>query len=201
MTEKLDIGRVLSAIIDIYRQRLGVLLTVSFVFALVNGILGGIFQESLPFILGYPLRTALSFLVVTVFAALVIQIVIDIREGHGQRTAGDLFRAITPALGNLLLLGLIYGLGVGIGLILLIVPGLYLLTIWCVSAPAVMVERQSAVDALRRSRELVAGNGWQVFGILFILFIITGIVYAIIVGIFAVALGLVGAIIGAIIVG
>jgi hypothetical protein len=201
MTEKLDIGRVFNAIIDIYRQRLGVLLTVSFAFALVNGILGAVFQDALPFILGYPLRTAVNYVIVTIFAALVIQIVVDIREGRGQRTAGDLFSAITPALVNLLLLGILYGLGVGFGLLLLIVPGLYLLTIWAVAAPVVLVERQDAIVSLRRSRELVAGNGWQVFGVLFALFLLSFVVAIIIVGLLAVALGLVGAIIGAIIVG
>jgi hypothetical protein len=197
---QLEIGRVLSAIVTAYQRRLGVLLTVSFVFALVNGILGGILQGVLPLALSYPLSFALNYFIITLFVAVVLQLVIDLREGRGQRTAGALFSAIGPSLGSLLLLGLIYGLGVGVGLLLILVPGLYLMTIWSVSAPAVMVERLGAVDSLRRSRELVSGNGWQVFGVLAILFAVSIVAIILVAGVLTLLLGLTGLIIGAVIV-
>ena len=40
-------------------------------------------------------------------------------------------------------------------MVLLIVPGLILLTIWAVIAPVIVVERSGVIDAFRRSRELV----------------------------------------------
>jgi len=45
------------------------------------------------------------------------------------------------------------------------------LVIWYVAAPAIVVERAGTVAALRRSSDLVKGNGWRVFGLL----IFTGI--------------------------
>jgi len=57
-----------------------------------------------------------------------------------------------------------------IGFILIIVPGLILITIWSVAAPVVVLERPGVFAALGRSRELVRGNGWQVFGVIFVLF-------------------------------
>ncbi len=62
-------------------------------------------------------------------------------------------------------------------------PGLILITIWSVVAPVVVLERPPGLGALRRSRELVRGNGWQVFGVIVVLVIGVGIVAAVIEGI------------------
>ena len=71
---------------------------------------------------------------------------------------------------------------------LIIVPGLILLTIWAVIAPSIVVEDHGVFEAFGRSRELVRGNGWQVFGAIVLAFLI----------VFAVGLvaGLIGAAIG-----
>ena len=65
-----------------------------------------------------------------------------------------------------------------IGFILIIVPGLILITIWSVAAPVVVLENPGVFAALRRSRELVRGNGWQVFGVILVLYIVVGVVVA-----------------------
>ena len=57
-------------------------------------------------------------------------------------------------------------LGVVLGLLLLVVPGLFLATWWALIAPAVVSERLSWRQSLRRSRELVRGFGWTVFGVI-----------------------------------
>lgn len=54
-------------------------------------------------------------------------------------------------------------LGVLASTMILLVPGLSLLTAWSVAAPVVVLERPRGLRALRRSRELVRGNGWRVF--------------------------------------
>jgi hypothetical protein len=48
--------------------------------------------------------------------------------------------------------------------VLIIIPGLILLTIWSVAAPVMVVERPGVFAALGRSRDLVRGYGWPVFG-------------------------------------
>ena len=58
-----------------------------------------------------------------------------------------------------------------IGLVLLVVPGLFLITIWAVIAPVIVLERAGVFESFGRSRHLVKGNGWQVFGVLVILFL------------------------------
>ena len=59
--------------------------------------------------------------------------------------------------------GILFEIGVGIGLVLLIIPGLILLTMWSVGAPAIVVERAGAFQAFGRSWHLVRGEAWSVF--------------------------------------
>ena len=83
----------------------------------------------------------------------------------------------------LILAGLLVGIIVAIGFVLLIVPGLIALTIFAVVAPVIVLERKGVVGALGRSRELVKGNGMQVFGVIVVIFLMTFVVGAIIGGI------------------
>lgn len=60
---------------------------------------------------------------------------------------------------------LIAGIAVVIGLLLLVVPGVYLLVRFRLVTAAVMLEDRGPVDALARSYELTEGHGWTVFGV------------------------------------
>src|SRR5205807_79872 len=53
-----------------------------------------------------------------------------------------------------------------------------LVTLWSVAAPVVVLERPPGLGALARSRELVRGNGWQVFGVIFVLGILVSVLAA-----------------------
>jgi hypothetical protein len=96
---------------------------------------------------------------------------------------GSLVRSVTPVVVPLVIAGILAGLAIGIGLLLLIVPGLFLLTIWAVLAPVIVIERRDVMAAFGRSRELVRGSGWQVFGVIVVLFllqlVVTGVIQAI----------------------
>ena len=76
-------------------------------------------------------------------------------------------------------LGILYGLGVGIGFVLLIVPGLILLARWAVVIPACLVEGTSPTDSMSRSASLTEGNRWKVLGVLLLTIIVFLIVYSI----------------------
>ncbi|MCW3026358.1 MAG: hypothetical protein JWM29_1790, partial [Solirubrobacterales bacterium] len=68
-----------------------------------------------------------------------------------------------------LLVAIVAALCVFVGLAFFVIPGLFLFTIWSVAAPVVVLEHPPGLRALQRSRELVRGNGWQVFGVLLVL--------------------------------
>jgi hypothetical protein len=113
----------------------------------------------------------------------------DVRDGRADRELGDLFRAVQPLLGALIVAGVLAALGIGLGLILLIVPGLYLLTRWILIIPVIVLEGRSAGESFGRSSELVKGNGWNVFGLIAVTFVGLAIVGAILTGIISVIIG------------
>ena len=59
-----------------------------------------------------------------------------------------------------------------IGLALVIVPGLYLMTIWAVIVPVIVIERSGALASFGRSHQLVRGRGWHVFATLVLVYVI-----------------------------
>jgi hypothetical protein len=73
----------------------------------------------------------------------------------------------------------------------LIVPGLILLTLWAVVVPVTVLERPGVFAAFGRSRELVRGNGWPVFGVIVIVFLAV-LVISIAAGTASDSLGMVG---------
>jgi hypothetical protein len=107
---------------------------------------------------------------------MVVELVADVQDGRRDASPGQLLRAVGPVFGQLIAAAILAGVGIGIGFVLLIVPGLILLTIWSVTAPVVVIERPGAVRALGRSRELVRGNGWNVFAVILLLVILVDVV-------------------------
>ena len=59
--------------------------------------------------------------------------------------------------------------------------GIYFGTRWGFHAQAVLVEEVSATNALRRSRELVTGTWWRVFGMIFAIFVLALVIELILV--------------------
>lgn len=112
----------------------------------------------------------------------------DVRDGKQDLDFGETFARVRPLLPALVVAGLLAGLGIGLGLILLIVPGLYLLTRWALIVPVIVLEKRRAGESFGRSHELVRGNGWTVFGIVVIVFLLGAIVSAIISGLLQAAL-------------
>jgi hypothetical protein len=111
---------------------------------------------------------------------MVVEAARDILDGRRDHTIGSLIQSVTPVLGALIVAGILAGFAIAIGLVLLIVPGLFLLTIWAVIAPVIVIERSGALDSFGRSRAIVRGNGWQVFGVIVVLFLLQFIVTAVI---------------------
>ena len=98
-----------------------------------------------------------------------------------QPGAGESLGFAARRLHSLLWVTLLFGLAVGIGLLLLIIPGVYLGVAWSVMIPALMLENQLGTKAHRRSYNLVSGRWWPTFGTVFLgWFLIPGIIGAVI---------------------
>lgn len=114
-----------------------------------------------------------------------VKAVQDVRDGTFDSSTSDILSAVAPVLGTLIVAGILAGLGIGIGFLLLIVPGVILLTWWSVIAPVVVVEKKGVLDAFGRSRELVGGQFWTVLGIVLITAILTAVAGGILTAAFA----------------
>ena len=99
----------------------------------------------------------------------------DARDGTFDASIGEVFSRVSSSVAPLILAGLLAGLGIAFGFVLLILPGLFLLTIWAVIAPVIVVEKRRALESFGRSRELVRGHGWTVFGIVLITGLLSGV--------------------------
>src|SRR3954468_4840119 len=62
--------------------------------------------------------------------AALVETVNDVRDGRADRSIGETYKAVQPRLPSVTIAGLLAGIGIAIGFVLLIIPGLYLLTIW-----------------------------------------------------------------------
>jgi hypothetical protein len=90
----------------------------------------------------------------------------DVRDGRADLSIQETLGRVLPRLNTLTLAGLLAALGITIGFLLLIVPGLVLITLWLLIVPAIMLENRGVFESFGRSRQLVSGRGWNVFGVI-----------------------------------
>jgi hypothetical protein len=181
---RIEPGKVIGEAFETYQSQVGPLLGGALIVIGIAGIIEGILAVTgslVLVLLGVLIGLAASFL----YTGYVVKLVQDVRDGRRDFSVGELFSHAAPYVVTLILNGILAGIAIAIGFVLIIVPGLILLTIWAVLAPSIVVEDQGVFEAFGRSRELVRGNGWNVFGAIILAFLI----------VFAV--GLVASIIGA----
>jgi hypothetical protein len=137
-----------------------------------DGVTAGIFWAVIAFTVG----------VVGYFwvQAALVELVRDVRDGRADRTIGETYRAVQPRLPAVIAAGILAAIGIGIGFLLLVIPGLILLTIWSMLVPVIVLEGRAAGEAFTRSRDVVRGHGWSVFGLIIITFLLVAIASAVI---------------------
>ena len=174
MNNHVDVGGVIRRVFQIYADQAGVLIGAAAVVFVISAIFGALLIAASPALA--IIAFIVSIIASTLFTGMVVELVADVQDGRRDASVGQLLRAAMPVIGQLILVGILAGVGIVIGFILIIIPGLILITIWSVAAPVVVLERPGAVRALGRSRELVRGNGWNVFAVILLMVILVGVV-------------------------
>jgi hypothetical protein len=196
MREGVDVGGVLQRVFAIYREQFGLLIPAALVIFAPIAIINGLILSS-GLVLAFLLTAIIGVIGTFLFQGMVVEAARDILDGRRDHDVGSLIGAAAPFIAPLAGAGILASIAIGIGFILLIVPGLFLLTIWAVLAPVIVLERAGVFDAFGRSQALVKGYGWPVFGVLICLFIIQAILSAILNGIVhAILSNIVGYVIG-----
>ncbi|MDO8185372.1 hypothetical protein Q5424_06815 [Conexibacter sp. JD483] len=167
----IDPGAVIDRAFRIYREHAAPLLIAAVLVFFVTAIASYVFDSGVSVFIALAI-TAIAQLF---FQGVVAKLVEDVRDGTLDSSLGGLFSSVTPVIGPLIGVALLGGVAIFFGFLLLIVPGLFLLTIWAVVAPAVVLENRG-LDAFSRSQQLVKGNGWQVFTVILIIWLLTFVV-------------------------
>jgi hypothetical protein len=172
---KLDTADAFDRMFSLYGRQFTVLIGTALAIFIPVGVVSGVLA-ALVGVAVIPVIVILALIGQALYTGAVVEAVADMRDGRRDFSIGALLRAAAPFVWALLGAGLLYALVVVIGFILLIVPGLVFLTWFALVAPAMVVERRRVMDSFSRSRELVRGNGWRVFGVIVVAVIIRGVV-------------------------
>ncbi len=128
----------------------------------------------------------LASLPAVVFFGAVALIAYNELAGGASIGGREALEAGVQSLGGLFLLNILSGLGEFGGFLLLVLPGLFLMTAWMPATAVLMVERQTATRSLGRAWALTRGDRWRLGGLLAIYLTVVILVGAI----FLVGIGL-----------
>ena len=126
---------------------------------------------------------AVTMLLAIVFAMLTQGALVRATAAHSEgreASFGESAMAGLRVIVPLFLLGLLLGIGISLGFLLLIVPGVILYLMWAVAAPALVEEGTGVIGAFGRSSFLTKGARWKVLGLGLIMMVIYWIYSAVI---------------------
>jgi hypothetical protein len=172
----MTVGDVLGEAWDLYKRFFWrFVLTAAVVYVvldLVSAIVDRAGQESLASeLLWSALALVLSIVGAFWMQGALVEAVSDVRDGRIDTTIGELYGRTRPRLPALIASGIVAGIGIVLGLLLLIVPGLFLLTRWALIPAVIVIEKRRAGESFDRSWQLTQGFGWTVFGSLVLAFL------------------------------
>jgi hypothetical protein len=109
---------------------------------------------------------ALSLIGSLLVQGALVEVVRDVHEGRPPARAAEYYERTRGRLGTLLGAAILYGVGVAVGFLLLIVPGLIAVSRWSLVVPLVVIERLGWREAFARSSELVRGRTGRVLAVI-----------------------------------
>jgi hypothetical protein len=172
LSESRSVGRLLLAAFDLYRRYPGLF------FALAAGVIvpyelivlattgTGLFSRGSVAVATSLLLTLLDWVLVgPLISALHVHAVAEVGRGREPRIGPVAIQGLR-VLPVVAAATIISGLGIALGFVALIVPGIILILRWVVVAQAAAIEHEGWLPALRRSRELSADHYWHIFAFL-----------------------------------
>ena len=129
------------------------------------------------------------FLTITIIGILAIPAVIGgyiesmIRMARGEKVgSGDFFKTGFNRFGTLLGTSILYFLGIIIGFICLIIPGIYLLVRWYFLYQVIVDRDASLFESFKQSADMVTGQFWIILTLVILIVVIQAIGGSILVG-------------------
>lgn len=156
---------------NLYQQHWRHLIPVAAIVYLAVGLISGILSAILGGF-GALLASVLSLVGVFWVQGALTRAVQDVRDGKADLSVQETFQSVQDRIASIAGASFLAGIGIAIGLVLLLIPGLYLMTMWALIVPVIVVERVGALDSFGRSRALVSGHGWNAFSVIVLTFLI-----------------------------
>jgi hypothetical protein len=155
---------------QMYSRHAKHLLAIAFVIYLIAAIISALL--GLLGTIGIYLGLLVSIIALFLLQATLVKAVQDVRDGRADLSISETVNQAKPFIGAVAGASILAGIAIFIGFILIIVPGLILITIWAVIVPVIVIERSGVMASFGRSRELVKGRAWHVFGTLVLTWLI-----------------------------
>lgn len=131
------------------------------------------------------LMTMIVYFWMGLFAIAYIKIYNE-RESDERITTGEVWKVMMRYFGKALGWNILYGMMIGFGIIIFLIPGIYLAIVFIFTLYFMVLSEQPFSQAMSSSSQLVKGNWWNVCGYVLVLgLIVSGLSY-----VFAIPYGL-----------
>jgi len=200
--KELGIGEVVSRTFDVYRRGFVKYVLLFAIVEAISGVLTTLVQRTyvLPTLPANPTSdqvssylssllgtlvplVAFSLVIALVFVPVAVGATIKMTSEEIEKGRADLGASVRFSVSKLpwmWALGLLVGIIVGLGIIALVIPGIILGIMFCLSLNALLIEDKGVLGSMTRSRELVSHRWLKTFGTFVVLIIIVGIASAIV---------------------
>lgn len=162
---------VLSEAWALYKRYAAHFILISFVIYLAVAVITGLLSWALGFA-GVFIGWFISLFGMFLLQAALVKAVQDVRDGRVDLDLSQTVSAAMPFVGAVALASILATIGIAIGFVLIIVPGLILLTFWSLIVPWIVVGGAGPLESFGRSWRTVRGYGWNVFGTYVLVFLI-----------------------------
>ncbi|HEX4257384.1 MAG TPA: collagen-like protein [Streptosporangiaceae bacterium] len=153
-----------------YRRFAAHFLLIAFVFYLISAIIGALL--SLAGIGGGLAAGVVNLFFLFLLQTALVKAVQDVRDGRVDLNFSETVRAALPFLLPVAGASILASIGIAIGFVLIIVPGLILLTFWSLIVPSIVLGGTPAMASFGQSWRTVRGYAWHVFGTYVLVFLI-----------------------------
>ena len=192
----MGLGDILDTTFSLYRDNFVLFAGIAAVIVIAQAILRALVNAGTSGILNYLLGFAITFAFGALLTGALARAAAARYLGRPM-TITEAFAGISGAVfTTLIVTSIIYGLVVGIGLVLLVIPGVYFFVRFIFVPQAVVLEGKSVGAAFGRSSQLVQGSWWRVFGIALVVYLIVAIIIGVVASIVVGGL-VVGSVVGA----
>ncbi len=203
MRAPFGVGSVISDTFSIFFRKLHLVILLGFIPALIDVIVNayavntsfdiapGAEFDGVGFATTMIVTVLVSLLATAITTAMVIQLAYDAKLGRPSQI-GRYFAAAMSNLPAIAVLSIVVAILIMIGMVFLILPGIWLYAVYIALVPAIVIDR-AGFGAMRRSADLTKEYRWPIVGTLiltvlciFLVSLVIGFIFALVIGDFSV---------------